>query len=208
MRMLFAVLSLALSVVAVAGAQGTIAPPALVLAQSPPVVVGTQVTPSGGGQTRPPTPPVPTPTPTAPVAPQPPRPDSPTVPSVAANVRLELTITDTLTGAPVTKTLTMHIMSGESGQIRSQSPDGRGLLDVDASVRVFQNTMVTTRLTFNYGAVAPPSATPAGRPASLQESITVLLQDGKPLVVSQSADPASDRTVSVELRATIVPIAR
>ena len=160
MRTLFVVLSLALSGVAAAGAQGTVASPALVLAQSPPVVMGTQQTPAGGVPTRPTNAPPQTPTPTAPVAAPPPRPDIPSAPTVAANVRLELTITDTLTGSPVTKTLTMHIMSGESGSIRSQSPDSRGLLDADASVRVFQNTMVTTRLTFNYSAVAPPSATP------------------------------------------------
>ena len=39
---------------------------------------------------------------------------------------------------------------------------------------------------------------------SLQESITVLLNDGKPLVISQSADSISDRKVTVEVRATIV----
>ena len=123
---------------------------------------------------------------------------------MAVNIRLELTITDTLTGTPTTKTLAMHIMSGESGSIRSVTGGGGGQLDVDAGVRVYQNTMIRTSLSFSYGAVAPPSATPVARPATLQESITVLLQDGKPLLVSQSADPGSDRKVTVELKATIV----
>jgi hypothetical protein len=34
--------------------------------------------------------------------------------------------------------------------------------------------------------------------------VAALLDDGKPLVVSQSADPSSDRKVRVELKATIV----
>ena len=38
----------------------------------------------------------------------------------------------------------------------------------------------------------------------LQESVTALLDDGKTLLVSQSADPASDRKVRVELKATIL----
>ena len=47
----------------------------------------------------------------------------------------------------------------------------------------------------------------AARPGRLHESITVRLTNGKPLVVSQSADPASDRKVTVELTATILDAA-
>jgi hypothetical protein len=38
----------------------------------------------------------------------------------------------------------------------------------------------------------------------IQENISVNLDDGKPLVVAQSADPVSDRQVTVEVRATIL----
>jgi hypothetical protein len=38
----------------------------------------------------------------------------------------------------------------------------------------------------------------------ISESLTVILEDGKPLVVSQSADPGSDRKVRVEIKATIL----
>ena len=31
-----------------------------------------------------------------------------------------------------------------------------------------------------------------------------MLEDGKPLVISQSADPATDRKVKVEVKATIL----
>jgi hypothetical protein len=34
--------------------------------------------------------------------------------------------------------------------------------------------------------------------------VSAVLEDGKPLVVSQTADPASDRQVKVELKATIL----
>ncbi len=42
------------------------------------------------------------------------------------------------------------------------------------------------------------------RSPRLNESITVVLQDGKMLMVSQSADPGSDRKVTAELMATIL----
>jgi hypothetical protein len=34
--------------------------------------------------------------------------------------------------------------------------------------------------------------------------VTALLEDGKPLIVSQSADPSGDRKVRLELKAIIV----
>jgi hypothetical protein len=34
--------------------------------------------------------------------------------------------------------------------------------------------------------------------------VTVVLDSGKPLLISKSADPLSDRTVTVEVKATIV----
>ena len=39
---------------------------------------------------------------------------------------------------------------------------------------------------------------------AIQENLSVNLDDGRPLVVAQSADPISDRQVTVEVRATIL----
>jgi hypothetical protein len=38
----------------------------------------------------------------------------------------------------------------------------------------------------------------------MNQSLTVILQSGKPLIVSQAADPVSDRKVVVEVKATIL----
>jgi hypothetical protein len=38
--------------------------------------------------------------------------------------------------------------------------------------------------------------------SSLNEQIGVVLEPGKPLIVSQAADPASERKISVQVRAT------
>jgi hypothetical protein len=42
------------------------------------------------------------------------------------------------------------------------------------------------------------------RPTGVNQSLTVVLQSGKPLLVSQAADPVSDRKVIVEVKATIL----
>jgi hypothetical protein len=42
------------------------------------------------------------------------------------------------------------------------------------------------------------------RPAGINQSQTVILQSGKPLIVAQAADPVSDRKVIVEVKATIL----
>jgi hypothetical protein len=40
--------------------------------------------------------------------------------------------------------------------------------------------------------------------ASINERLTLILESGKPLLISQAADPASDRKITVELTATIL----
>jgi hypothetical protein len=40
--------------------------------------------------------------------------------------------------------------------------------------------------------------------AQLNESMTLILDSGKPTVVSQAADPISDRRIAVEVTATIL----
>ena len=107
------------------------------------------------------------------------------------------------------KTVSMLVMSGRSGAIRTQNtlPGGVNVhLNVDASVQAYPGGAVTVTITFNY-MPAPDPADQVGKnpsPAQLSESLNLLLRDGKPLVVSQSADPATDRKVTVELTATIM----
>ena len=49
-----------------------------------------------------------------------------------------------------------------------------------------------------------PSEIGQTEPIHINEVVSAILEDGKPLVVSQTTDPASDRVVKVELKATIV----
>jgi hypothetical protein len=139
-------------------------------------------------------------------APAPQAPQSP----VPQNVRLDLTITDTYTGEPATKTVSMVIETGQSGMIRTSNrlPNGQPLgLNVDAHASVWPGSdAIRMRVTFEYTPAQRSDSSPSGspRPAELHESLSVVLRDGQPMTVSQSADPATDRTVTVELTATIL----
>jgi hypothetical protein len=119
------------------------------------------------------------------------------------NIRLDLVITDTYTGAPVKKTVSLLVLNGHSGMIRTNGSDGWSVLNVDAVAGAWTGGQVSLRMTFEY-TPAQTKETSAGRAPRLNESITVVLQDGKPLMVSQSADPATDRKVTAELTATIL----
>ena len=155
-------------------------------------------------------------------------PRAPGLPTPTANVKLDLIITDTYTGTPVKKTVSMLIMNGSSGMIRTANRLATGSnvgLNVDAAVMIHQGGLITVRVTFEYTPAQAPSIinpqnreqidairaqqaerglSPTSQPAELHESLSVVLQDGKPLLVSQSADPTTDRKVTVEVMATIL----
>lgn len=123
--------------------------------------------------------------------------------SSATNIKLDLALTDNYTGAVVTKNVSLLMLQGNGGMIRTGN--GFANLNVDAVAAAYQNGMVSVKLTFEYLAAQPKDGPLAGaRVPTLNESITIVLQDGKPLLVSQSADPTTDRKVTVEVTATIL----
>jgi hypothetical protein len=156
-------------------------------------------TPAAQGQS-------PTPPAAAPQAPQSSRlPNLPTLPATT-NIQLELTITDTLNDTPTTKTVSMVILSGSSGMIRTAGATNDHFLNVDAVAVAYQSGLIGVRLSFEFS--PPPSrnveARQTVRAPGLNESLTVVVADGKPLVVSQSADAASDRKVTATIKATVL----
>lgn len=110
------------------------------------------------------------------------------------NVKLDLTITDAASTSPqIKKVLSMYIADGRQGQVRSQSE--QGLINVDARPQLRPDgKSILLQLTVEY------------RPdhgSQFSESLSAMVIDGKPLVLSQTADPSGDRKVSVEVVATI-----
>jgi hypothetical protein len=129
------------------------------------------------------------------------------LPNPAENVKLELAITDTYNGAPSSKTVSIVIANGSSGAVRTQNrlPDGNPVyLNIDAQARVYGGGVISVVMTFQYTPAQPAQGENRQRPADLEEHVSVLLQDGKSTVVSQSADPATDRKVTAQITATIV----
>lgn len=144
--------------------------------------------------------------------PQPPPKNPPPAPSSFTNIRLDLTITDTYADTPSTKTVTMLVMDRARGSIRTQNRLANGpgvLLNMDATVHLLPPPSGSGRiqllLTFEYTPVqAEGAAETRAVPAQLTESLTVVLQDGQKLMISQSADPVTDRKVTVEVTATVL----
>jgi hypothetical protein len=128
------------------------------------------------------------------------------------NVQVELTITDQAgTGAPEKKTVSMVVSSGSWGKIRSVQyvrEGGRDQaidLNVDARPFVSVEGPIQLELTIVYS----PPGTQTGdvvrlRPTGVNQSLTVILQSGKPLTISQAADPIGDRKIIVEAKASVL----
>jgi hypothetical protein len=131
------------------------------------------------------------------------------------NVQLEFTITDqTGSGAPDKKTVSMIAADGTMGRVRSyagaRSPKSGGppvpvSLNVDARPRILSGDGVQIELTIEYRPLpAASQTTPEPEASQLNQSLTVILQNGRPLVVSQAADPVTDRKIVVEAKATVL----
>ena len=137
-----------------------------------------------------------------------------------ANIRLEVTITDQrATGQPTTKTVSLTLANGANGRIRTNAdvpvqmklPGGAAnfvtrsvMLNVDARPVAMRDSKIRTEMTLEYRPTGNELSTDEQSLTTISESFTVVLDDGKPLVVSQSADPNTDRRVRVEVKATIL----
>lgn len=134
------------------------------------------------------------------------------------NVQIELTLTDQQgTQTPEKKTVSMIVSSGSWGKIRSAANvmvpgEQPYVVDLNVDARPFvsaaNENQVQLELTFVY---APGKSTSEvkdissrQRPSNINQSQTVILTSGKPLIVSQAADPVNDRKVVIEVKATVL----
>jgi len=128
------------------------------------------------------------------------------------NLRLEFTVTDQIgTAPPVKKTITMNVADGESGRIRTNAEVFRKNsqptvvpLSVDATPEI-EGTKIRLRASLEYQLLkdAPEPDLPAGK-TSITQGVTTILNDGVSTILSQSADPLTDRKVTLEVKATII----
>jgi hypothetical protein len=160
----------------------------------------------------------PPPPPPPPAPPGPPRREGQPI-----NVKVELTITEEGGGATSSrKTVSAVIGDGFNGYVRANGFSGSfGVqkivpLNLDAYPVILSNGKIRLTCTIQYlaGAAqyvadAPPvpgAAASQNQQArtDIKENIVLILASGKSLVVSQAADPVSDRQVTVEVKATIL----
>jgi len=131
---------------------------------------------------------------------------------VGPNVKVEVVFSEQRSDSPATpKTVTITTNDGQWGRVRSSVTTmgyGASPLNVDARPEVLADGRVLLNVNIEYG----EKRVPAGKDvqpgqiieATLNESVTLLLESGKGLAVTQSADPMSDRKVSVEVKATVL----
>lgn len=129
-----------------------------------------------------------------------------------SNVRVELTISDQRgTGPAEKKQVSMIVSEMAWGKIRThadaKSPTGPPMqvaLNVDARPYITKGGDIQLELVVNYNPLDETNKVGLVRPTELNQSMTVVLQSGKPLVVAQAADPLVDRKMIVEVVATIL----
>ena len=134
-------------------------------------------------------------------------------PAQLANVRVDVKIVDERGGQPViSKTLSLTVGDRQNGSIRSSAEAPLGAkaenfrsipLNVDASP-VIEGGRIRLQLGIEYHSVDTSAEVKQYPKLELKQRLGLVLEDGKNVRVAQSADPLSDRHVSLEVTATIL----
>jgi hypothetical protein len=156
----------------------------------------------------------------SPAKPDPAAKPAPAEVALPVNIRIEVNITDQTGSNPgAKKVVTMIVADRQSNSIRSSAsvpvknsasptPSYRNVtINVDARPSIIQKDpnkiMVSFGLEYSPKSRSEPEEMEPGM-ASINERLGLILESGKPLIVSQAADPTSDRKITVEVTATIL----
>ena len=130
------------------------------------------------------------------------------------NIKIEFTLKDQRAGsAPITRTVSLMVADQHTGQIRSQSDVvgiGGGVpLNVDTTPELLNDGKVRIGFSLQYDWAVPSemgSVPKRGEvlKTAMHDSVSLILESGKPMIAAQSADPIGDRQVTVEVKATIL----
>jgi hypothetical protein len=131
------------------------------------------------------------------------------------NVKVDVTIADQRGGAAALKK-TVSVVTGDrmTGFIRSTANYtnlGDVPLNVDVEPELIPSTDGKIRVRVNLQYDLPGGAQTTDMPGAgtlrktqIRENLAVVLDNGKAIVVAQSADPVGDRQVTIEVKATIL----
>ena len=136
------------------------------------------------------------------------------------NVKIDLTNSeDGAPGTPLKKTLTAVVGDGYNGYVREQAvaqnqpgpgPFDRSVspLNLDAMPTILQNGKIRLVCSIQYSSIQRPQSerpqTERQINTDIRQNLTLILDNGKSLVISQATDPITDRRVTVEVTATIL----
>jgi hypothetical protein len=129
------------------------------------------------------------------------------------NIKIELELTDQRAGAALIKrTVTLIAADGYTGSIRTQASIYRMSevpLNVDASPTLLSDGKIRLAINLQYDWPAPIESgkeIPVGSVTrtTLHDSLWLILENGKPIIAAQSADPVGDRQVTVDVKATVL----
>lgn len=130
------------------------------------------------------------------------------------NIRVELAINDQVDpAAPSRKVMTMIVADRQMGNVRSLANvryAGNRSRSIQINVDARPTLLDGNRIRLDLGLEYQPEVGNTAESQALQgmaqmsQRQTFILQSGKPLVITEAADPTSDRKVTVEVTATIL----
>jgi hypothetical protein len=131
---------------------------------------------------------------------------APSSPDESVNIRYQIVIRETGGTQARTKTVGLTMGLGSESSVRAQgtAPSRTNHpLNVDIAPVALRGNRVRTRVGIEY-TPQMPEGTQGPPPLFVRESLTVWLEGGKPMVISEAADPLTDRRIGVEVTATII----
>jgi hypothetical protein len=151
---------------------------------------------------------------------------APEPPALPVNIRIEVSITDQSGNSPAAKkVVTMiasdrqptNVRSSASVPVANKTGSGQPVMtygyktvqiNVDARPAIMQKE--PNKVSVNFGLEYLPTSRVSDQEGmepgltSWNERLSVILESGKPMIISQAADPTSDRKITVEITATIL----
>jgi hypothetical protein len=143
--------------------------------------------------------------------PEPPEPSSAgrvPQPGQPVNIRFDVTIIDEGGPQPSRKTVSVTVADRQSGLVRSAvavlGMPGVVPVSLDALPMLERDGRIRARLTLEYSPRPGGDPKEPSRPVEMRLSFGIILENGKPVVAAQAADPVTDRRVRVEVTATVL----
>lgn len=128
-------------------------------------------------------------------------------PTDPINIRYEIRLVEDGGGRkPSTKVVTMIGTLNEVSIVRgSGGPGERNPLFVDITPTILRDSKVRTKIGIEFRPEPPPPVNNiAANPFIVRQTVHAWLDSGKPMNISQSVDPTTDRRITVDVTATIV----